>query len=133
VKQNTSNDIRESDFPVPGCDVSFSRQPLPEFCKQAPTFKRRRRKRRMRGAPAASCAAKKAHELETTGSPEHRRFLRNGFNGFLRALLGDRAFLSQSSARCQKNLGHHRQLAASVEASGPHDFAVRFSAVRPRA
>jgi hypothetical protein len=43
---------------------------------------------------------------------------RNGFNGFLRALPGDRACLSPS-------LAISRQLDAGVEASGPHDFAVR--------
>ena len=46
----------------------------------------------------------------------------NGFNGFLRALPGDRAFLSPSQAAMRE---HHRQLDASVEASEPHDFAVR--------
>src|SRR6202161_2952786 len=34
----------------------------------------------------------------TTGSPGHRPSLRNGFNGFLRALPGDRALLSPSPA-----------------------------------
>src|SRR5579872_7489747 len=48
---------------------------------------------------------------------------RNGFNGFLRALSGDRAFLSPSPAICAR---HIRRLDASVEASRPHDFAVRF-------
>ena len=45
--------------------------------------------------------------------------------GLLRALPGDRAFLSPSSAEMNS-----RQLDAGVEASGPHDFAVRFSAIR---
>jgi hypothetical protein len=60
---------------------------------------------------------------ETPGIPA-----RNGFNGFLRALPGDRALLSPSSLRSLllKNLN------ASVEASGPHDFAVRVSAIRQR-
>src|SRR6266478_4687592 len=64
----------------------------------------------------------------------HHRFaeiirpsLRNGFNGFLRALLGDRACLPPSPAE-----DFFRQLDASVGASGPHDFAVRKSAARPR-
>jgi hypothetical protein len=44
-----------------------------------------------------ACKMKKAHEQVTTGSAGiTRRFLRNGFNGFLRALLGDRAFLPPS-------------------------------------
>jgi hypothetical protein len=34
--------------------------------------------------------------------------------------------------RRQRDAKHHRQLDAGVEASGPHDFAVRVSAVRPR-
>jgi hypothetical protein len=49
---------------------------------------------------------------------------RNGFNGFLRALPGDRAlchrYLRKRFHKCD----------ASVEASGPHDFAVRMSAAR---
>jgi hypothetical protein len=48
--------------------------------------------------------------------------------GFLRALLGDRAFLSPSPLRSVASQG----LDASNGASGPHDFAVRFSTVRPR-
>src|ERR1700735_893817 len=73
-----------------------------------------------------ACEMKKAHEHS------HHRFagctrpsLRNGFNGFLRALPGDRAFLPPSPA---ENL--FRQLDASVGASGPHDFAVRPGAAR---
>ena len=53
---------------------------------------------------------------------------RNGFNGFLRALLGDRACLSPSPARRVRPVRADttiRKLDASVEASGPHDFAVR--------
>ena len=53
---------------------------------------------------------------ETPGIPA-----RNGFNGFLRDLPGDRAFLSPSS---RKKLAS-QELDAGVEASGPHDFAVR--------
>ena len=45
---------------------------------------------------------------------------RNGFNGFLRALPGDRACLPPSPVKIA-----FRQLDASVGASGPHDFAVR--------
>jgi hypothetical protein len=52
---------------------------------------------------------------------------RNGFNSLFRALPGDRAFLPPSPAKVAS-----RKLDASVEASGPHDFAVRFSAVRYR-
>jgi len=51
-----------------------------------------------------------------------RPSLRNGFNGLLRALPGDRALLPPSSARRGTRL---RQLDASVGASEPHGFAVR--------
>jgi len=50
---------------------------------------------------------------------------RNGFNGFLRALAGDRACLPPSPARSSPY-----ELDASVGASRPHDFAVRKK--RPR-
>src|ERR1700736_1782379 len=70
---------------------------------------------------------------ETPGIPA-----RNGFNGFLRTLPGDRAFLSPSSrglSHARTRSGRHAsaRLDAGVEASGPHDFAVRVSAGRPRA
>jgi hypothetical protein len=48
-----------------------------------------------------------------------------GFNGLFRALPGDRAFLSPSSAE-----GHFRQLDSSVEESGPHGFTVRDQRLR---
>src|SRR6266404_3017494 len=61
----------------------------------------------------------KAYELVTTGSDGINRLSpRNGFNGFLRALLGDRAFLPPSLAK------RVRKLDISVGMSGPHDFAV---------
>jgi hypothetical protein len=37
-----------------------------------------------------------------------------------------------SCHRHQRDAKHHRRLDASVEASGPHDFAVRVGAVRYR-
>ena len=48
------------------------------------------------------------------------------FYDLFRALPGDR--LSCHRRRCDAK--HHHQLDASIEASGPHDFAVRISAVR---
>jgi hypothetical protein len=47
----------------------------------------------------------------------------NGFNGLLRDLPGDRAFCHHH----RRDAKHRRQFDASVEASGPHDFAVRES------
>src|SRR5712691_9327752 len=74
----------------------------------------------------------------TTSTPESPGVpARNGFNGFLRALLGDRALLPPSSAdmSCLSPVGptQLRELDASVGASGPHDFAVRCNISRPLA
>jgi len=72
-----------------------------------------------------ACEIKK----HTSKSPQVRRTsrpsLRNGFNGFLRDLLGEPGLLSPSQAAMRK---HCRRLDASVGASGPHDFAVRDNA-----
>jgi hypothetical protein len=67
---------------------------------------------------------KKAYERSHHGhTGVARHSLRNGFNGFLRDLSGDRAWLSPSLCSSAK-------LDASVEASRPHDFAVRLGAFR---
>ena len=47
-----------------------------------------------------ACEIKKAHKRIHHRSPNSRRFLRNGFNGFLRALPGDRACLHRPRPRC---------------------------------
>jgi hypothetical protein len=81
--------------------------------------------------PGARCARSLACSVESTRVSHHghtgdiRHSPRNGFNGFLRALLGDRAFLSPSPARLRSN---RRRLDASVGASGPP--AVRLKRVR---
>jgi hypothetical protein len=86
-----------------------------------------------------ACEIKKHTSVVTAVTPDSPGIpTRNGFNGFLRALPGDRAFLSPSSAELvsstrlgRKNL---RRLDAGVEASGPHDFTVReqhLSSARP--
>src|SRR6266568_4717064 len=74
----------------------------------------------------------------TTSTPESPDVpARNGFNGFLRALPGDRALLPPSSTDrfCLSPVGptQLRELDASVGASGPHDFAVRCNISRPHA
>src|SRR6202035_3517205 len=73
---------------------------------------------RARGMPGAQCARSLVCEIKkhtskvTTVTPENTRHSpRNGFNGFLRALPGDRACLPPSSAE------YFRQLDASVGAS----------------
>jgi hypothetical protein len=67
----------------------------------------------------ATCTKKRARAYRFSGGTP--AFPARWFYGFLRALLGDRAFLSPSPAR---SLASH-ELDASVGASGPHDFAVR--------
>ena len=63
----------------------------------------------------------KARKQVTTVTPEHRHSPRNGFNGFLRALPGDRAFLSPSP----RNAKHCREL---TPASGRQDHTISPSA-----
>jgi hypothetical protein len=76
--------------------------------------------------PGAQCTRSRACSVESTRVSHHESTgspgipARNGFNGFLRALPGDRALLPPSSAKVA-----FRRLDASVGASGPHDFAVR--------
>jgi hypothetical protein len=85
--------------------------------------------------PGAGCARSLACSVENTRVSHHghtgvtRHSLRNGFNGFLRALPGDRAFLPPSPVRCASIV---TRLNASVEASGPHDFAVRITRLRQK-
>jgi len=99
------------------------------------------------GMPGAQCTrslvcawcSKYAHEYSQRS---HRKSpgipARNGFNGFLRALPGDRAFLSPSlpdkkPIRARLGRSAIRQFDAGVEASGPHEFTVRNRVCRPRA
>src|SRR5437762_10603543 len=82
---------------------------------------RGRRECRVRAAPAVSRAkSKKAHEVVTTGSPEQP--------GIPRAMVLTVSFvLSPVIGLCchRRQRNYFRQLDAGVEASGPHDFAVR--------
>jgi hypothetical protein len=110
------------------CNSAFSRHPAPEFCKFIGPNKRRAQETPGARCTRSPCAKGRKHTVVTTGSPEHRRFLRNGFNGFLRALLGDRALLPPSPPEKLAS----QELDASIGASGPHDFAVRVSAVRQK-
>jgi hypothetical protein len=81
--------------------------------------------------PGAQCAPAALRVRIENTQVSHHRFAEhsgipcaNGFNGFLRALPGDRAF-------CHRYLRNRfRKRDASVEASGPHDFAVRLARVR---
>ena len=79
--------------------LAISRRDSPEFCQIS-----RPRNQRAQGMPGAWCARSLACRVENTRVSHHghtgntRHSPRNGFNGFLRALPGDRALLSPSSA-----------------------------------
>src|SRR5450631_1464687 len=111
------------------------RRDAPESCSYFPP-ERGRGECRMPNAPAVSCAIVVIERTRvTTSTPESPGIpARNGFNGFLRALPGDRACLPPSPADvfCLSPVGptQLRKLDASVGASGPHDFAVRSNIVR---
>ena len=74
-----------------------------------------------RCARSLACEMNKHTSIVTTVTPEIARHSpRNGFNGFFRALPGDRACLPPSPSRIAS-----LKLDTSVGVSGPHDFAVR--------
>jgi hypothetical protein len=77
---------------------------------------------RTHGPPATKKAGGSHHRFGLIIRPS----LRNGFNGVLRTLPADRAFLPPSPARSLCELD------TSVGVSGPHDFAVRVEIVRRR-
>jgi hypothetical protein len=78
--------------------------------------------------PQPRVEKEKPHELVTTVTPFHPAFPHaNGFNGFLRALPGESGFLATIPSATRKRC---RRVNASVEASGPHDFAVRNARAR---
>src|SRR5579863_470215 len=79
-------------------------------------------------APAVSRGKNKNHTSVVTTGPDgfNRHSLRNGFNGLLRDLPGESGLLVTVAP---KRLAS-QELDAGVEASGPHDFAVRFDVVR---
>src|ERR1700726_1354830 len=124
----------------PGCrpcappDAPISDTPPHSRGTRRPSFARQCRPMKSEGAGNAGCPMHPqprvrfvvlvctrvftAEAPETSGIP-HAMVLR-----LIRALPGDRALLPPSSA------GKSRDLNASVGASGPHDFAVRFSTAR---
>ena len=93
-----------------------------------------------KGAGKAGCALHPRSRVQCAFSKKRTRAYRfsgscpafpaQWFYGLLRALPGEPGFLATIASVMRK---HHRRLDASVGASGPHDFAVRISAARPRA
>ena len=101
---------------------SFARNSRPPQTQGAVLPQEGSRECRTLGASAAACAVVESTRVSHHGHAGNvRHSPRNGFNGFLRALPGDRAVLSPSLPRSSAS----RELDASVGASGPHDFAVR--------
>jgi hypothetical protein len=105
------------------CRHSFSipRRNAPELCMNDPPNKGRG-ECRVPVAPAAArvvVVSTRVSHHGRTGTPGIPA--RDGFNGFLRTLPGDRALLSPSSPRSLLL----ENLTPTIEASGPHDFAVR--------
>src|SRR5690349_5841427 len=91
------------------------------------------RPRSEEGAGKAGCrphpwpaSNKKSWRQSPQDWPNIRPSLRGGFNGVLRALPGEPGFLAPIASRIVT-----ARLSAGVGAPGPHDFAVRSSAVRP--
>src|ERR1700674_5758783 len=124
--------IPYSIFKPPISDASPpSRGPMRPSC----AWIMRPEKQRAWGMPGARRTRSLACSVKNTRVSHHGRTgtpgipARNGFNGLFRALPGDRAFLSPSLAdmACLSPVGPTclRELDAGVEASGPHDFAVR--------
>ena len=116
--------------------VAFSRHVTPEFYKIVrPENKGRSAIPRGRqGKPGARCTrdlvckGRKKNAHEHTGSAEAvRPSLRNGFTAYFVLSLVTGFFVTIVSEKLAS-----QKLDASIGASGPHDFAVRFNAVRQR-
>ena len=117
-----------------GRTFAFPRRGAPEVCKKSPPKE---------GAgnagrpvhPQPRVQSRKHTSVVTTSSPGLPGIpARNGFNGFLRALPGDRLVVTVIGGlrfcRARSGFQNLRQLDASAGASGPHDFAVRESISR---
>jgi hypothetical protein len=83
-------------------NLAISPRIAPEFCLEMPCPPLQR----AQGRPGARCTRGLVRKIQIKNAHEHtgsaeavRPSLRNGFNGFLRALLGDRALLSPSPAK----------------------------------
>src|ERR1700735_3447476 len=91
-------------------------------------------RQRAQGKPGARCTRSRAWCVEST-RVSHHRF--TGTPGLPCAMVLTAYFaLSPVTGlvchRHRRDAKHHRQLDTSVGVSGPHDFAVRISVVRPR-
>jgi hypothetical protein len=102
---------------------AFSRRGTPGLLCEPPSKKQRAQgKPGVRCTRSLVCSVLVAHECSHHRSPEHPASLRNGFNGFLRALPGDRALLPPSPALL---------LADLTPATGRQDHTTSSSALAP--
>ena len=86
-------------------DFTISRRDAPELCMHPSPPKEGAGNAGRSMRPKPRVQNKKHTSVVTTGSPgSSRHSLRNGFNGFLRALPGDRAFLPPSLRGYPRNL-----------------------------
>jgi hypothetical protein len=107
---------------------TIPRRDSPGFCRSSPALleKRGRRESRVRAAPAVSRARRVKSAHEHTGSAEAvRPSLRNGFNGFLRALPGDRL-------SCHRRFARQSALRNLKPAPGRQDHTTSPSAIARR-
>jgi hypothetical protein len=108
---------------------AFSRRPSRPRGERTPSIERE-------GAGNAECfsphprprvqnKSKESTRVSPQVEPNHRHSLRNGFNGFLRALPGETVLGCHRRPRDTS-----RDLSTCIGAPGPHDFAVRVSIAR---
>src|SRR6185437_1262151 len=107
---------------------AFPRRIAPELCMYlSPKRGRGRYPKGERGMPGARCTRSRACRIGSTRVSHHGRTgtpgipAHDGVNGLPRTLPGDRALLSPSPPRSLLL----ENLTPTIEASGPHDFAVR--------
>ena len=116
---------------------AFSRRDLPEVCVSSSLERRGSRECRMRAAPAVSCGklCKRKRTRAYRAAEAIRHSLRNGFTAYTALSPEYRAFLPPSP-HGNWHVGPvglfapPQDLTPTTEASGPHDFAVRFSTAR---
>jgi hypothetical protein len=100
----------------------------PSYASLCSLNNRGRRESRARSRTRSLARKMKKHTSKSPQVlPNNPAFPARRFYGFLRALPGDRALLSPSSLRSVAS----QELDASVETSGPHDFAVCGKRSRP--
>jgi hypothetical protein len=110
-----------------GHGSAFSRRISPESCQ--PSHPRNRRGRGecrvVQPHPWPACIKSSTRRLPQV-QPNHRHSPRDGVNAYTVLSSGN----GLSCPRRPRDAKHHRELGASVAASGPHDFAVRFERAR---